>query len=167
MKLFERVPHIRWKPPAPLERIVSAQALDEYPSLRADLDTADAVLLGPFQQANLAALEAQNRHRFDQLLLIGGAALATLAGAIGAAAETARWPGLVEAVLAGGTTALALRGREAHDHDEYLSQRLRAERLRSEYFQFVTRSGPYAGDAQPVLRLRQRTAAISHGREPS
>ena len=98
-------------------------------------------------------------------MLVFGAAVATLLGAWQAASEGSEWAGLAEglvgAALAGVTALLQARSF----HRRYLDSRLGAERLRSEYFGFLARTGRYKADPaaarrrleEQVLRIEQET----------
>lgn len=164
--LFRRVPSLVYRQ-GRTEPIVGPEARAELAALAEELGVLDEVLEPSFQRLDAEALGAQNSYRLLRLVLIVGAAVATLLGTWQAAADGSEWAGLAEglvgALLAGVTALLQARGF----HRRYLATRLGAERLRSEYFLFIARSGSYAGDRvaaraaleQQVLLIEQESGA--------
>lgn len=142
-----------------LHPIVESEARSGAAALSADFGLLDEVLEPTFQRLDATALRAQNSYRLARLVLILGAALATLLGAWQAASNGSEWAGLAEgaigAILAGVTALLQARGF----HRRYLTARLGAERLRSEYFLFLARAGVYDHPAA-ASRLRERVLRI-------
>jgi hypothetical protein len=64
---------------------------------------------------------------------------------------------VLEAVIAGLLTAAVVYVRARNSQREYFTKRLKAERLRGEYFLFLGRVGEYAeGDDHERLRLLRR-----------
>ncbi|HEX8743520.1 MAG TPA: DUF4231 domain-containing protein [Thermoleophilaceae bacterium] len=160
----ERVPSAMRRLPRLVYRddrrsIVEPDARAGAAALSADFAVLDELLEPTFQRLDAAALRAQNSYRLLRLVLILGAALATLLGTWQAASDGSAWAGLAEGVvgagLAGVTALLQARGF----HRRYLSARLGAERLRSEYFLFLARAGEYTG-AAPASRLKERVLRI-------
>ena len=157
------LPRLRWKPG---ERypLVPPEVRADATALAADLDLLDRELVPDFHQFDEAALAAQNTYRLGQVVVIVGGATATALGAVQAAlgggvAGIAIAEALVAGVLTG--TVAFLRGRRAQQ--DYFTSRLKAERLRSEYFVFLGRVAPYDA-AEPELRLarlRQRVAELA------
>ena len=92
--------------------------------------------------------------------MIIGAALATVFGAVQAGWPDARWPGIVLAVFAALTTAVANQQRQARPMLDYLTERARAEELRSLYYRFLSGIGN-----QNRQTLEQAVAAIEFGSE--
>jgi hypothetical protein len=149
--------------------IVAQQARSAVGALSADLTVLDEVLEPTFQRLEAAALRAQNSYRLLRLVLIFGAAIATLLGTWQAASEGSEWAGLAEglvgAPLAGVTALLQARGF----HRRYLGTRLGAGRLRSEYFLFLAGTGGYQADSaaarrrleEQVLRIEQQAAGCA------
>jgi uncharacterized protein DUF4231 len=158
LALFRRLPRVRWRQP-PIEDIVPASVLAEYPGLAEEFEILTRELLPDFHQLNAQALHAQNRFWRGELALIAGGALATALGVVAAATDS-MLPGAVEAVLAAFLAAIARSLGDSDVHRQYFTSRLRAEHLRSEYFRFVSRVGDYADDRDRVRALRRRVAEI-------
>jgi hypothetical protein len=155
--LTRRLPQLRWRQGDEWP-IVSATQRAEFPEFEADFGVLDAVLVPAYRRFDGEALEAQNRSRLFQLLLISGGATATVLGIVQAAlGGGAAVLGIAEAVLAGLLASLAVaQGGKAHRH--FLNSRLKAERLRSEYFVFLTRAAEYAElNAEERRALLRRT----------
>ncbi|HEY3181905.1 MAG TPA: DUF4231 domain-containing protein [Gaiellaceae bacterium] len=143
--------------------ILSEEEQRRFPGLQDDFRVLKAELEGPFLEFDREALAGQNRFRLVNLLLIAGGAVATALGAVQAAAHGGKfWIGIAEAALAGLLAPLAIAARGGKAHRAYFTNRLKAERLRSEYFVFLARAGEYHGtsDEQRVNVLRGRIAAI-------
>lgn len=160
--LTRRLPELRWRQ-GEQEPIVGAAERADYPELEADLGVLDAVLVPAYYRLDGEALEAQNRFRLTQLLLILGGATATILGIIQAAIGGGNVAlGIVEAVLAGLLAPLAVATRSGKAHRHFLTSRLRAERLRSEYFVFLTGAAGYAGlsDERRQALLRKTVTDI-------
>jgi hypothetical protein len=68
--------------------------------------------------------------------------------------QTAAWPGVVVATLGAGTSALITVARRQGSLVSYLSARVRAERLRSLYFEYIA-SSPATGEATRHQKLRE------------
>lgn len=158
--LTRRLPQFRWRLGDEWP-IVGAAQRAEFPELEADFGVLDAVLVPVYRRFDGAALEAQNRFRLRQLLLITGGATATTLGIIQAAlGGGAVALGIAEAVLAALLASLAVAAQRGTAHRHFLNSRLKAERLRSEYFVFLTRAAGYAGLTEEERRaLLGRTVA--------
>jgi hypothetical protein len=148
--------------------MVSAELRAASPALAEDFHVLDRELLPDFYELDESALRAQNTFRLGQLLVIVGGAAATSLGAVQAALGGGVTEiGIAEAVVAGtlAATVAYVRGRQAQR--EYFTTRLKAERLRGEYFLFLARVPPYHGDdADRLRRLRAQVGTI-HAEEPS
>jgi hypothetical protein len=143
--------------------IMSADEQQRFPDLRHDFELLRPELDEAFLELDRDALAGQNRFRLVNLLLIVGGAAATALGAVQAAAHGGKfWLGIAEAVVAGLLAPLAIAARSGRAHRAYFTNRLKAERLRSEYFVFLVRAGEYYGldDERRVEVLRERVAAI-------
>jgi hypothetical protein len=145
------------------EPLVSAKLRDASPALVKNFDVLEKELLPAFYVFDEAALRAQNSFRLGQLFVIVGGAAATALGAVQAAlgggvAEI----GVAEALVAGtlGATVAYVRARQAQR--EYFTTRLKAERLRGEYFLFLGRVPPYDldDDAERLRRLREQVSKV-------
>lgn len=143
--------------------LVSAELRAASPALAGDFDVLDRELLPDFYELDEAALRAQNTFRLGQLLVLLGGAAATSLGAVQAALGGGVTEiGIAEA-LVGGLLAAAVayvRGRQAQR--EYFTTRLKAERMRGEYFLFLGRVPPYDldDDAERLGRLRAQVSTI-------
>jgi hypothetical protein len=151
-----------WGVPAQ-QAILSAEDRGRFPQLAPDFDVLSAELEGAFRQYDRDALAGQNRFRLVILLLIVGGASATALGALQCAAHGGRlWLGISEAIIAGLLAPLAVAARSGRSHRAYFTNRLKAERLRSEYFVFLVGDAEYRGidDERRVEVLRKRIATI-------
>jgi hypothetical protein len=142
--LLKRLPKLRWRPGE--DWPVMAQAdRDDFPELAREFEVLDDDLMEAFRTFDHAALEAQNRFHLLHLLLLVGGAVATVLGTVQAALHGgALVLGITEAVLAGLLAPLAIAARNGKSHRRYLTSRLKAERLRSEYFVYLAGAGEYA-----------------------
>ena len=149
---------------------------DNYPALEQDLATVREVLYPAFGRADEAALRFQGRFRRSEQVLILGAVVAVMLGAIAAAASpphtgsgaNARniWA-VGEFLLTFGLGAFAFVVRKLRWHDRWLRQRTIAETLRGEQFLFLGRVGGYAGGEdlkRSLERLRRRLATAGAAR---
>jgi hypothetical protein len=149
--------------------MVSAELRAASPALADDFEVLDRELLPDFYELDEGALRAQNTFRLGQLLVIVGGAAATSLGAVQAALGGGVTEiGIAEALVAGLLAAAVayVRGRQAQR--EYFTTRLKAERLRGEYFLFLGRVAPYDSDddAERLRRLRGQVTKIE-GEEPT
>jgi len=148
--LFKRLPTLRWRgkksyPP------VSKEDQAAFPDLKADFAIVDEILLPIFIKFDQQAMKTQNWYWLSQLVLIFGGMLATILGALQAVLSSMPWPGIVEALLAVILTTVAEIGRERNFQSKYFHNRVTAEVLRGEYFQFLGRLAPY-DDADEAIR---------------
>ncbi|GAA2903163.1 hypothetical protein GCM10010472_71730 [Pseudonocardia halophobica] len=162
--LLARFPSLR--PVRARNRSVLAPAVAaEYPQLAADIELADEIVGPEFGAADHAALRQQNRYRRQQVVIILGTAVLTGLGGLQAVFPEERWPGIMLAVLG---LLLAFAGRAAGELralDTFLDERIKAERLKSAYFRYLSRTGRYA-DEDRTTRLRRAVVAIKRGEEP-
>ena len=169
LPLFSSLPRLRWKPGSS-QPFVSDSTLARCPALRADVDLLEQELVPQFRRLDEESLRTQNTFRLGQLSLIVGGTAAAALGAV----QTALGGGVVElaipeAVLAGllaGATVY-IRGRNAQR--EYFTARLKAERLRAEYFLVLAHAGDYAGvdDSERLRFLRRRIRELESHEEES
>jgi hypothetical protein len=162
--LFKRFPSLRWFPPRD-QQIIPAQAQTQNPAFATDFKTLEDEVMPHFRELDAEALRVQNQFRLQQVVLIFGGACATILGAVhaGLGGASAVWAGIIEAVLAAVLSAVALRAQVTHAQERYFTDRLKAEKLRAEYFLFLGRIGTYgeAGDRLP--NLIRRIADIKSG----
>jgi hypothetical protein len=158
--LFRRFPRLRLAAD-PKKQILSEEAQREFPEFAADFAILEQHLLEAFRELDARALTAQNGFWSEQLILIGGALLATLAGALHAVGvgpgSTWAWTG---AVISAGLAAISARAREVRNQESYRTSRLQAELLRGEYFRFLGREGAYEKDGEREAALIRRVAKI-------
>jgi Protein of unknown function (DUF4231) len=139
--------------------IVADEAKTEFPQLREDLDFLDEWLLPRFKECDLKAQREQNRHRRQQLLLVAAGSLGAVLGAVQAALDHVKWPGLLVTLLAVLSAVFAQQVQHGQALPRYLDERARAERLRSVYFQYVVRVDRYGGRDRRQ-RLREDVAGL-------
>jgi hypothetical protein len=158
--LIARFPRLFWRPAEDEVwdndwPVVPPQSLTDYPLLSPDLMLWNDQLEGRFRQLDHRAQILQNRFWRQRVLLIGGGLLATSLATIQAA-----WGGghiflaVIQAVLTGLLAGLAVLLRSRRAQYGYLSARLKAERIKSEFYLFLARDGDYARDDR-VARLSQ------------
>lgn len=157
--LFKRWPMLRWRPKEH-EQIVRLAAQAKAPAFANDFALLETVLMPHFRAYDNAALRGQNQFQRAQVFLIFGGMLATILGAVQIATGDAAWPGMVETGLTIALAAIALRAHYVKAQEHYLTNRLKAETLRGEYFLFLARIGDYADEQLCVQQLRERIARI-------
>jgi hypothetical protein len=134
-----------------------------FPDLADDFELLGAELEEVFRRYDRDALAGQNRFRLVYLLLIVGGATATALGALQCAAHGGKlWLGIAGAVVAGLLAPLAIAAQSGRSQRAYFTNRLKAERLRSEYFLFLVGAAEYKATDDERRRdlLRKRIAAI-------
>jgi hypothetical protein len=148
-------PRLMWRP-GERRPLVSAEQRATAPALADDFTALDDILLPVFHRLDEDALRSQNSFRLGQVVIILGGSLATALASVQAAlggGVTAL--GVAGALVSGALAAVVsyVRAREAQK--EYLTARLKAERLRREYFRYLGRLAPYdAGDLRSSLRAQ-------------
>lgn len=143
--------------------LVSVELRAASPALAEDFDVLDRELLPDFYELDEGALRAQNTFRLGQLFVIVGGAAATSLGAVQAALGGGVTEiGIAEALVAGTLAAAVAYVRERQAQREYFTTRLKAERLRGEYFLFLGRVPPYDldDDAERLRRLREQVSKV-------
>ncbi len=154
------LPRLRWQP-ASIYPFVSPAARARSPALEPDIELLERELVPLFRRLDEESLHAQNTFRLGQLAIIVGGMVATTLGAV----QTALGGGVIalavpEAVIAGLLTSALVYVRGRNAQREYFTRRLKAERLRSEYFLFLSRVGEYAEEdddkRRRVLHRRMR-----------
>jgi hypothetical protein len=162
--LFKRLPKLRFKPLEKKE-VIPVEAQAQCPDLAADLATLESELMPYFRELDASALRFQNQFRLYQVTLIFGGALATILGALHAslASGAGTWIGISEAVLAAVLSGVAVRSQTTRAHERYSTDRLKAERLRSEYFLFLGRVGTYSDERERLPQLIRRIGEVKIG----
>jgi hypothetical protein len=168
--LIVRFPRLFWRRPVDVPwpgldwavvRPGDAQKLaEEYPALAADLAVWDGELESRFRKLDHQAQVMQNQFWRQNITLIAGGLVATTLGAV----QSAEGGGLVgvaiaQAILTGLLVGLTVLIRARRAQQAYLTCRLRAERIKSEFFLFLARAGGYSG-GDPKARLLQRVGDI-------
>ena len=169
--LLERFPRPFWWRPDP-----DSEWADDWPVLRVGAEARYPCLASDFrlwaeaceQRFRRLDHEAQVRqHQFwrQQVTLLLGGLVATALGAY----QAARGGGnlsvaLAQALVTGLLTALTAYARARRAQQAYLTARLKAERIKSEFFLFLARAGAYA-ETDPEDRLRQQVEQIADAEE--
>jgi hypothetical protein len=136
----------------------------EYPDLAEDFATLDTELVPVFIKYDTDALRDQNRYRRQKSTVLFGAALLAGLGGLQAVFPDQRWP-TVTLFFFGIFLASSSRiVDESTKLDNYLRARVKAERLRSLYFSYLSRIGSFA-DEDRVQMLRKAVLAIQRGQE--
>jgi hypothetical protein len=144
----------RWRlRPDPPQALLDPAADRRYLLLREQIADADRLIYPFFAECDVTAQVEQNRHRWFTVLAVTGGLLTTVFGALQAWLQTAPWPGVVVATLGAATSALTMVARRQGSLQNYLTARVRAERLRSLYFEYL--ASPPASDA-PARHQRLR-----------
>ena len=156
----------RWRfRPGPPEPLLDPDAASRYPLLREQIVDADRLVYPSFAECDMTAQIEQNRHRWFTVLAIGGGLLTTVFGALQAWLQTVAWPGVVVATLGAATSALITVARRQGSLLNYLTARVRAERLRSLYFEYLA-GCPATDEAirhQGLRNLEQQVVQIQSG----
>jgi hypothetical protein len=154
-----RAPRTSWP-------VVAPKTAADFPELADDITTVDQVVGPAFREADLAALGHQNRYRRQQVIIIFGSALLTGLGGLQAVFPEHRWPGLALGLLGALLAVLSTAVNELNALERFMSERVKAERLRSACFRFLSRTGRYSG-ADRVSVLRRAVLSIRAGEEPT
>ena len=155
-----------WRPPRESPPPVVPEAVTDYPELADDISTVDHVVGPAFHEADLSALRHQHRYRRQQVVIIAGSALLTGLGGLQAVFPQERWPGLALALLGALLAVLSNAVNEFNALEKFMTGRVKAERLRSACFRFLSRTGRYTGEDR-VSVLRRVVLSIRAGEEPS
>ncbi len=164
MKQLRRIPLFKRLPKFHLARreddLVKPEKRNKYPAFAEDFKTLDTDLIPFFRDLDNEALRSQNAYRRMYIILILCSALATILGIAQIAFIDTSWiviAGSILVLLLGGVTTSLRRSKY---QKRYLNARLAAERLRSEYFLYLGRFGPYANDQDRIKNLREHVADI-------
>lgn len=150
--------------PRSSSQVIPAEKRIAYPSLETDFAVLDRTAGSAFRESDIAALMYQNRYRRQQVLILLGSTVATGLGGLQAMLPDQRWPGVLLAVLGIALAASSRASSELGLLTEYLTERIKAERLRALHFRFLSRTGPYAA-ADRETTMRRAAVAIQSGRE--
>jgi hypothetical protein len=155
-----------WRPPQRSWPPITPDAVTDYPELADDISTVDQVVGSAFQEADLAAQRHQNRYRRQQVIILLGSALLSGLGGLQAVFPEQRWPGLLLALVGALLAVLSSAVNDLKALDSFMTERVKAERLRSACFRFLSRTGLYTRDDR-VSVLRRAVLSIRAGEEPS
>lgn len=163
LPLFARVPSLRSPRSSP--PVIPDETRQAYPTLSTDFAVLDRVVGPAFHESDRAALRHQNSYRRQQVTILVGSVVASGLGGLQALLTDQRWPGAVLALLGVALAASSRATSESDSQNEYLVERVKAERLRALHFRFLSRTGQYA-DERRDMALRRAVIAIQAGREP-
>ena len=158
------MPRFRYRAATP-PPLLTAGATVRYPALRQRLADADGIVYPAFASCEKEAQVEQNRYRWFIVLAIVGGLLTTTFGAVQAWLQSVAWPGVVVATLGAATSAITTVARRQGSLHNYLTARIRAERLRSLYFEYLA-IPPEASEAthrQQVRDLQLKAAELESG----
>jgi len=156
--LLVRLPRLFWHPSEddPWDddwSVVRPEWLNQYQLLAQDLTVWCEQLESRFRRLDHRAQILQNQFWLQRVTLIAGGLVATSLAVVQAAAGGGVVVlAVVQAVLTGLLAGLTVLMRSRRAQHGYLSARLKAERIKSEFFLFLARAAHYA-DGDPVTRL--------------
>ena len=136
--------------------VVRSEQLSQYPTLAEDLTLWVEQLEPRFRRLDHGARVLQNQFWRQHVGLILGGLMATALGTIQAAnGGGVEWLAAAQAVLTGLLAGLTVLVRSRRAQHGYLDARLKAERMKSEFYLFLARAGAYAGnDRVETLRAQ-------------
>ena len=141
--------------------VVQPSHPEEFPELADDLTLWLEQVKDRHRQLDHRALNLQNRFWRQHVALIGGGLVATSLGAVQAAMGGGEeWLAALQAVLTGMLAGLTVLVRSRRAQQGYLTARLKAERIKSEFFLFLARAGDYAAVASPQSKLQEQVEDI-------
>jgi len=159
--LLYRFPKLFWRPPVDQDweadwLVVREQDRKQYAQLAGDLAVWLDLLKPRFRRLDHTAQILQNQFWRQNVVLIVGGLVATSLGAI----QAVLGGGVVgiavaQAVLTGALAGLTVLIRSRRAQQGYLTARLKAERIKSEFFMFLARAGDYAGPDPQTALLQQ------------
>jgi hypothetical protein len=163
-RLFPRSPEDEpWPGDRPL---VPPESLTKYQTLESDIALWTRQLEPRFLKLDHRAQNLQNQFWRQRVMLIAGGLLATSLATIQAAVGGGNvYLAASQAVLTGLLAGLTVLIRSRRAQRGYLSARLRAEQIKSEFFLFLARAGDYA-EGDRVIRLEQQVDNIEAGGLP-
>jgi Protein of unknown function (DUF4231) len=141
--------------------VVQEDQLREYPELADDLKLWCTQVEPRFRKLDHRARILQNQFWRQHLALIIGGLVATSLGAIQAAVGGGvEALAVAQALLTGALAGLTVLIRSRRAQHGYLTARLRAERIKSEFFLFLARVGGYGERGDPAARLIEQVGDI-------
>jgi hypothetical protein len=148
---------------------VLAGARAAAPSLHDELAYLDESVVPRFRELEHSALRAQHSFRLAGVLLIVGSATAASLGAAQTAIGGGSLPvGIAEGVVAAFVSGMLVYTRGRRFQQRYLTSRVAAERMKSQYFLFLARAGIYetGTDRQRRDALGRALDRIEGGEDP-
>jgi hypothetical protein len=155
-----------WRAPRPSWPPIAPGKAADYPALADDIATLDTVVGPAFADSDREALLHQNRYRRQQVVILVGSAVLTGLGGLQAVFPQQAWPGLLLGLLGAALAVISNAVNELNALERFMTERVKAERLRSTYFRFLSRTGRYGGDDR-VSVLRHAVVSIRSGEEPT
>jgi hypothetical protein len=166
--LLKRFPRLFRQPPVdekwPGDRpLVPLESLTNYRTLEADIALWIKQLEPRFRKLDHRAQNMQNQFWRQRVMLIAGGLLATSLATVQAALGGGNvYLAASQAVLTGLLAGLTVLIRSRRAQRGYLSARLRAEQIKSEFFLFLARAGDYA-EGDRIARLEREVDDIEAG----
>jgi hypothetical protein len=158
--LIRRLPRLHWTAPDPFRHLVELEDQRRYPALAQDLAFLNDHLLDAYRSLDAQALRQQNSFYLVNAATLLGTLVATVLGTVQVAGVGGGWLGFAETLLTGALGGSMVTATSRRMQRGYYTNRLKAERLRSEYFLFLARSGDYADEARRQQILEDRVLAI-------
>jgi hypothetical protein len=165
--LLKRFPRVPYELPEDYPFVSDAQRA-AAPLLEAELTELDREVVPRFRTLDHEALVAQHRFHLGSVLLILGSAVAAALGAVQAAlGGGVLGIGIAEAIVGAFVAGVVVYVRGRGFQHTYLTKRLQAERLKSQYYLYVARAGVYAveDDAARARLLTRSLDRIETGSE--
>ena len=97
------------------------------------------------------------------MLALAGGLATTLFGALQAWLQSA-WPGVVVVTAGAATTAVTTLAKRQGSSEQYRDQRLRAERLRSIYYEYLVATADPAAASTEAAELKVKVALARYGK---
>jgi hypothetical protein len=138
---------------------------DRYPELAADFAVLDVEVAPAFAEHDKVALRDLTSYRRQQVTLILEATLLAVLGGLQVFFPHQRWPSVLIALLGVLFALGTIFPRDSASEATSMAARLKAERLRSLYFAYLSATARYAGPDR-VHNLRLDVVAILRGEEP-
>ena len=164
--ILMRFPRLRLRLRRAPSPVMPADEARRFPALVDDIRILDQEVGPAFAASERAALVTQNRYRRQQVIILLGSALLAGLGGLQAVFPMQRWLGLVLVVLGILLTGVSQAAGELKTLDCFLTERVKAERLRAMYFRYLSRTGRYRGDDR-INVLRRAVLAVESGEEPT
>ena len=134
--------------------------------LEPDFAHLDSELVPRFRAFDREAQRAQHAFRLGGVILIVGGAVSTTLGAVQSALNGGNLAiGIAEAVVSAVVAGAVVYVRGRRFQQTYLSKRLIAERIKSQYYLYLARAGPYAvaDDGERRRQLDRTLAELESG----